>query len=136
MRLTKGFKADWPHGARFAFAWYLFREVSASGQHGHVTSGMATPSVAGPNAPLRAIQLIYDRISEPRAISLHSKEVYVGCVCDGTLWQQWRREKRRGAFGGGVVLRVRHSGRRLSALVMVMVMVLNSAYTGPLPRYL
>ena len=32
---------------------------------GHVTSGMATPSVAAPKAPLRAIQLIYDRISEP-----------------------------------------------------------------------
>ena len=86
-------------------------QVSASGQHGHVTSGMATPSVAAPNAPLRAIQLSYDRISEPRAISLHAKEFYVGCVCDGTLWQQWRREKRRGAFGGGVVLSVRQAAQ-------------------------
>ena len=86
-------------------------QVSASGQHGHVTSGMATPSVAAPNAPLRVIQLIYDRISEPRAISLHAKEFYVGCVCDGTLWQQWRREKRRGAFGGGVVLSVRQAAQ-------------------------
>ena len=88
----------------------LFR-TSASGQRGHVTSGMATPSVAAPNAPLRAIQLSYDRISEPRAISLHAKEFYVGCVCDGTLWQQWRREKRRGAFGGGVVLSVRQAAQ-------------------------